>query len=77
MSKIIIENISSISDAKALELVKEVIEMGRISGSDNNPQYCYLSTYRVWGMQVAVSARLNKNSDKFVVCDDNRRSDNE
>jgi len=62
--KIIIDNRSKMSDLIALEAVKEVITVGRIS--KNGTQYCYLSRA---SSGVMVSTRRNKKSDTFVVWD--------
>lgn len=69
MSKIIIENRSDeITDIEALELVKAVMSMGRISEGLKGPQYCYHTVfpYRPQGER-SVSAFTNKKSDRFVV----------
>lgn len=65
MSKIIIDNRSSQSDAQAVELVVRVIEKGRIS--NQGKQYCYGVTFEDIGL--AIYSDLNKCSDKFIVCD--------
>ena len=54
-------------DAFALGLVQDVIRGGRIS--NNNKQYCYLSTFELadTGTVIAVSTDLNRQSDRFVV----------
>jgi hypothetical protein len=67
MSKMIIENRSSISDSLALECARAVISAGRIS--NNGKQYCYLSTMDVDDNRVAVATDLNKASDRFIVTD--------
>jgi len=67
MSKIIIENRSSISDCDALSVVSTVVSWGRMSGSGDKAQYCYYSTFR--NPKVGVSAFKNKASDRFVVID--------
>jgi hypothetical protein len=65
MSKIIIENISKVSDSTAIDLVQYVISQGRIS--NNGKQYCYVTIFR---SGVAVSSHLKK-SDRFIVSDNN------
>lgn len=70
MSKIIIENKSeTLDDTDACRLVMRVIEGGRVS--NNNKQYCYLTTfeYGVTGCKHSVATDLNKQSDKFIVYD--------
>lgn len=64
MSRIIIDNRSSLSDVDATLAVAKVIEQGRIS--NDNKQYCYLTTFTN-GLVVATD--LNKKSDKFIVID--------
>ena len=41
MSKIIIENVSELSDKKAIEMVNRVMDAGFISGEK---QYCWVTT---------------------------------
>jgi hypothetical protein len=69
MSKIIIDNRSSLSDGCAAIRVAAVIDDGRIS--DGGKGYCYVTTFRksALGAGVAVLARRNKSSDTFVVLD--------
>lgn len=64
MSRLIIENHSSLSDAQALDYVAHVIRMGRISGNS----YCSATRWRNNG--IVVYASRNKASDRLVVCDD-------
>ena len=42
MPKIIIENVSELSNLEAISRVADVVRMGFISGGN---QYCYVSTY--------------------------------
>ena len=42
MPKIIIENVSELSNLEAISRVSDVVRMGFISGGN---QYCYVSTY--------------------------------
>jgi len=69
MGKMIINNRSSLPDQEALLYISSVIEQGRIS--DNNKQYCYVTVFHgdIYGedMEIAVSSRKNKRSDRFVV----------
>lgn len=64
MSRIIIQNDSSLPDIRALDYVKAVMEMGRIS--NDGKQYCYLTTFGANG-EIVVATDLNKKSDRFVV----------
>ncbi len=67
MSRLIINNISTLDDEMALRLVCRVIAGGKIS--NNEKQYCYLTTFSVEGQMFAVSTDVNKGSDKFTVTD--------
>jgi len=71
MSKLIIENRSKATDQQALDCVKKVIDMGRIS--NDGKQYCYASTLEIVDItgknRVLVYTDLNKKSDRFVVID--------
>ena len=71
MSKIIIQNDSSLPDIRALAYVKAVMEMGRISNNDK--QYCYLTTFGENG-EIVVATDLNKKSDRFVIYDRSERA---
>ena len=70
MSRIIIDNRSKADDCYALELVKAVMNRGRIS--NNGKQYCYYAVFRgdSNGNKYGVSTDLNKASDKFTIVDD-------
>lgn len=65
--KLIIKNQSSLSDIDAMRVVGRVIEEGRTS--NNGRAYCYLSIYNISPNKIAVSARLNKSSDTFILWD--------
>lgn len=66
MSRIIIENRTELDDALAVDMVKQVIQGGRISNGDL--QYCYYTTFTGEdGRKFGVSTDLNKASDRFVV----------
>tara|TARA_R110000744_G_scaffold60794_4_gene125807 strand:- start:21724 stop:21936 length:213 start_codon:yes stop_codon:yes gene_type:complete len=65
MSKLIIENRSSLTDINALEIATLHIKEGRIS--DNGKAYCYLSIYGLGKQRVAVSAKKNKTSDTLTI----------
>ena len=63
MSKIIIQNDSSLPDTDAVERVLSVMKLGRISAYGK--QYCYSSLFDT----VVVYSLLNKKSDRFVIED--------
>lgn len=65
MGKIIINNRAEIPDTEALDLVKRVINMGRVS--NNNTQYCYLSICPTSDGNFAVSTDKNAKSDRFTL----------
>jgi len=65
MSKIIIDNRSDLPDIDAIDVVKRVVKMGRISNNDS--QYCYLSVLTVGDTVYRISTDLNKKSDRFLI----------
>jgi hypothetical protein len=65
MNKIIIDNRSDLNDADAVNMVLNVIKMGRISNEEK--QYCYLSLIQVDGKKYQIASFLNKKSDRFIV----------
>jgi hypothetical protein len=65
MAKIIIDNRSDLTDLEAVKLVSIVVKTGRIS--NNNRQYCYLSTFLIDGFNYQVSTDMNKKSDRFII----------
>ena len=67
VSKLIIENRTSISDAEALRFCMDVVEKGKVSGRGDKAQYCYLTVYRSKGRNIYVSAFKNKLSDRFLI----------
>lgn len=67
MSRILINNYSTISDEKALHLVSKIVEKGRIS--NKNKQYCYLTHFENDEFSVDISTKLNSGSDSFIVID--------
>jgi hypothetical protein len=69
VSKIIIENRTDLSDDFILEKIIYVIRLGRISNNDK--QYCYLSTFNYNNDEYCIATDLNKKSDKFTVYKDN------
>ena len=67
MSKLIIRNLSSVSDVKALDFVQHVLKLGRISNHDT--QYCSATLFGEVPNQCVVYTDKNKKSDKFIVND--------
>ena len=69
MSKLIIDNRSSLDDIRAMSAVIDVIKMGRVSKNDK--QFCYYTTFHFPQMKhgVAVATDLNKCSDRFIITD--------
>jgi hypothetical protein len=65
MNKLIIDNRTELSDLVAIEIVKSVIELGRISNKEK--QYCYGTTFNLEGKEYGVWTSLNKKSDRFVI----------
>ena len=65
MGRIIINNRSNLSDLTALELVSDVIKIGRISNNDK--QYCYLSSFKIEGKEHHIVTDLRKKSDSFII----------
>lgn len=64
MSKIIIKNQTEIDDISVLTLVQRVIKNGRIS--NNNKQYCYLTSFDIDGKEYHIVTDLRKCSDVFT-----------
>jgi len=69
MNKLIIDNRTDLSDLVAIEFVKSVIALGRIS--NDGKQYCYGTTFTLVGKQYRVFTDLNKKSDRFVITEMN------
>lgn len=65
MEKIIIKNESELPMTKVLNLVDEVMKMGRIS--NNNKQYCYLTVFEIEGLKYQIVTDLRKKSDVFTI----------
>jgi len=63
--KVIIDNRSDLTMSHALDLVKKVISMGRIS--NNGKQYCYLTAVPHYDGNIHIVTDLNKCSDRFVI----------
>lgn len=64
MSKLII-HVNGVDDAKALELVAEVVKGGLVSETSNGRQYCFLTTWKS-GFVVKAS-KNNGNTHTFCV----------
>ncbi len=65
MEKIIIKNESELPMTKVLNLVDEVMKMGRVS--NNNKQYCYLTVFEIEGLKYQIVTDLRKKSDVFTI----------
>jgi hypothetical protein len=63
-SKIIIKNETDVSDLIVLDIVKEVIMIGRISNNDK--QYCYLTEFEINESKYHIVTDLRKCSDVFT-----------
>lgn len=64
MSRIIIDNRSSKSDERVIEMVSTIVAEGRVS--NDGRQYCYVTV----SDGLAIASYLNKKSDRFVAYDD-------
>jgi hypothetical protein len=64
MEKLIIENRSDLSMEEALDKVKHVVNVGRISETSKGKQYCFVIT---WPDGIYVCADKNKKSDRLIV----------
>ena len=64
MGKLIIKNQTDITDISVLELVKRVIQIGRVS--NNETQYCYLTSFTIDNKEYHIVTDLNKCSDVFT-----------
>ena len=64
-NKLIIDNRTELSDLDAIDLVRAVINEGRIS--NNGKQYCSGIVVRIEGILYGVWTDLNKKSDRFVI----------
>jgi hypothetical protein len=65
MDKIIVKNQTELSMISVLELVKSVIKMGRIS--NNEKQYCYLTSLNIENTEYHVVTDLRQKSDVFTI----------
>jgi hypothetical protein len=61
---LIIQNDTDLPMIEILPYVKVVLQMGRISGSGTQDQYCYLTTFREG---IVVFALLEGKSDRLIV----------
>jgi len=68
MSRIIIDNQSDRDDWFALQLVRNVLKLGKIS--NDGTQHCYLSTFIADDKCYIVATMLNRKSEKFIVYND-------
>lgn len=65
MNRIIINNKTELTDLECLEMVKDVIKQGRCS--NDNMQYCYLTSFKRYNKQYQVSTDLRIRSDSFTI----------
>ena len=65
MDKIIVKNQTELSMISVLELVKKVIEIGRIS--NNGKQYCYLTSFNIENTEYHIVTDLRQKSDVFTI----------
>jgi hypothetical protein len=63
-AKLILENRTNLQMVDLLRLAQEVVSMGRISNDDK--QYCYLTSFNVDGQEYLAVSGLNKSSDKLT-----------
>ena len=86
MSKIIIDNKSSLSDHDAVSAVQRVMSDGfqsteTIQGKKNVPKYCHVTTFKnVYGKRIIVWARPRKTTTSaysFLVYDEEEMNEHE
>jgi myo-inositol-hexaphosphate 3-phosphohydrolase len=63
-SKLILENQTDLPMVDFLRLAQEVVSMGRISNDDK--QYCYLTSFTIDGQEYHIVSDLNEKSDKLT-----------
>ena len=63
--KLILVNKTDLPTDVFLRLVGMVVDGGRIS--NDGKQYCYLTIFKVEGVEYSVYSDLNKKSDKFTL----------
>jgi hypothetical protein len=64
-SKLILENRTNLPMVVFLKLAQKVVSMGRISNNDK--QYCYLTTFIIDGQEYYIVSSLNEKSDKLTL----------
>ena len=65
MAKLILQNDSDLHVDIFLDLVKQVLALGRIS--NDGKQYCYLSSFKVLDDEYHIVSDLNEKSDKLTL----------
>ena len=65
MGRIIVNNKSDLSDADAMQQVRMVMLEGRISNDEK--QYCYLTSFKRDGSEYHIVTDLRKKSDSFIL----------
>lgn len=63
--KLILENKTELPMVDFLTLAIDVIKMGRISNDEK--QFCYLTSYNIEGEEYHIVSDLNKKSDKLTL----------
>lgn len=63
-SKLILENLTNLPMVDFLRLAQEVVSMGRISNDDK--QYCYLTSFTIDDQEYHIVSDLNEKSDKLT-----------
>jgi hypothetical protein len=63
-SKLILENRTDLPMVDFLRLAQEVVIMGRISNDEK--QYCYLTSFTIDGKEYHIVSDLNEKSDKLT-----------
>lgn len=72
MNKLIIDNRTDLSDHEVIQIIQEVIKIGRIS--NKNKQYCLGIVVELEGIKYAVNSYKNKNSDRFLIFETNYKT---
>lgn len=75
MARIIVDIRDDIAPVVALECVRIVVSMGRIS--KNATMYCYDTSFNTPEGVILVLTRDYRKSDCFIVCKDKRNESNE
>ncbi len=63
-SKLILENLTNLPMVDFLRLAQEVVSVGRISNNDK--QYCYLTSFTIDDQEYHIISDLNEKSDKLT-----------